>query len=95
MQPTDYWALVINPGTTSTKIGVIVNERLLLASTLRYSSKEIAQYPSIIDLYNFRKKAILATLKREGSAFLSYLPSAVWTVLFAQSRVALIPSTTR
>ena len=36
-----------------------------MESTLRYSSEEIAQYPSIIDQYNFRKKAILATLKKK------------------------------
>ena len=51
--------LVINPGSTSTKIGVFEGEKLLMENTLRHSSEEIAQYPSIIDQYNFRKEAIL------------------------------------
>ncbi|WP_370569615.1 butyrate kinase [Sporosarcina sp. BP05] len=58
--------LVINPGSTSTKIGVFEGESQLMESTLRHSSEEIAQYPSIIDQYSFRKKAILQSLEKEG-----------------------------
>lgn len=58
--------LVINPGSTSTKIGVFEGESQLMESTLRHSSEEISQYPSIIDQYNFRKKAILESLEKEG-----------------------------
>jgi len=58
--------LVINPGSTSTKIGVFEGESQLMESTLRISSEEIAQYPSIIDQYSFRKKAILESLEKEN-----------------------------
>lgn len=60
-----YRILVINPGSTSTKIGVFEGESLLMESTLRHSSEEIAQYPSIIDQYSFRKGAILESLEKE------------------------------
>jgi len=58
--------LVINPGSTSTKIGVFEDESQLMESTLRHNSEEIAQYPSIIDQYNFRKEVILESLEKEG-----------------------------
>ena len=41
--------LVINPGSTSTKIGVFEDENLIFEETLRHSTEEIAQYASIID----------------------------------------------
>ncbi|MFJ7933786.1 butyrate kinase [Sporosarcina sp. NPDC096371] len=58
--------LVINPGSTSTKIGVYENETLLLETTLRHSSEEIARYPSVINQFSFRKETILETLEKEG-----------------------------
>ncbi|MFD1204392.1 MULTISPECIES: butyrate kinase [Sporosarcina] len=61
-----YKILIINPGSTSTKIGVFNNETLILESTLRHSSEELADYPAVIDQYHFRKKAILSTLEKEG-----------------------------
>ena len=42
-------SLIINPGSTSTKIGVFEDENLLFEETLRHSTEEIAQYASIID----------------------------------------------
>lgn len=66
VQNTKIKVLVINPGSTSTKIGIFENETLFLEVTLRHSSEEIARYPSIIDQYNFRKDAILEALEKEG-----------------------------
>ncbi len=51
-------SLIINPGSTSTKIGVFEDETLLFEETLRHSTEEIAQYASIIDQKDFRKKII-------------------------------------
>ena len=58
--------LVINPGSTSTKIGVFDGERLLMEYTIRHSLEEIAKYPTIIDQYSFRKREILEALENEG-----------------------------
>ena len=39
--PMSYRILVINPGSTSTKIGVYEDETLLFDKTLRHSAEEI------------------------------------------------------
>ncbi len=51
--------LVINPGSTSTKIGVYDDEQPLFIETLRHSSQEIAAFPHILDQYDFRLKSVL------------------------------------
>ena len=56
-------SLIINPGSTSTKIGVFEDETLLFEETLRHSTEEIAQYASIVDQKDFRKKIITDLLK--------------------------------
>ncbi len=55
--------LVINPGSTSTKIGIFEDETLLFDETLRHSTEEIARYDSIIDQKDFRRDIILDFLK--------------------------------
>ena len=42
-------SLIINPGSTSTKIGVFEDENLLFEETLRHSTEEISQYATIVD----------------------------------------------
>ncbi|GGF08485.1 putative butyrate kinase [Halobacillus andaensis] len=54
--------LVINPGSTSTKIGVFDNEAEIFEKTIRHSHEEINQYNRIIDQYDFRKSVILKEL---------------------------------
>lgn len=51
-------SLIINPGSTSTKIGVFEDENLLFEETLRHSTEEISQYATIVDQKDFRKKII-------------------------------------
>lgn len=51
-------SLIINPGSTSTKIGVFEDETLLFEETLRHSTEEIGQYDSIVAQKDFRKKII-------------------------------------
>lgn len=59
-------SLIINPGSTSTKIGVFEDETLLFDETLRHATEEIAQYPSILSQKDFRKDIILRFLKEKG-----------------------------
>lgn len=59
-------SLIINPGSTSTKIGIFEDETLLFDETLRHSTEEIAQYASIIDQKDFRKNIILDFLKSKN-----------------------------
>ena len=59
-------SLIINPGSTSTKIGVFEDETLLFEETLRHSTEEIAQYASIVDQKDFRKQIILDLLSEKN-----------------------------
>ena len=56
-------SLIINPGSTSTKIGVFEDENLLFEETLRHSTEEIGRYASIVDQKDFRKKIITDLLE--------------------------------
>ena len=58
-----YKLLIINPGSTSTKIGVYEDEKEVFVETLRHSSEEIAKYDSIFEQKGFRKEVIMNVLK--------------------------------
>ncbi|MCL2074482.1 MAG: butyrate kinase [Marinilabiliaceae bacterium] len=58
--------LVINPGSTSTKIAVFEEDKQVFQKTLRHSSQEIGKFPTIASQYEFRKEAILCELKEAG-----------------------------
>lgn len=61
-----YKILIINPGSTSTKIGVYEDETQVMEETLRHSTEEIAQYATIYDQKDFRKDVILNVLKEKN-----------------------------
>lgn len=54
--------LAINPGSTSTKIAVYEDEKLLLQKTIRHKAENLIPYNKIIDQYAFRKELILEQL---------------------------------
>jgi len=56
--------LVINPGSTSTKIAVFDNEKMIFEESLSHSAEDLAEFPKVIDQFNFRKKVILETLSK-------------------------------
>lgn len=58
-------SLIINPGSTSTKIGVFEDETLLFEETLRHTTEELSQYASIVDQKDFRKKIITDLLEEK------------------------------
>ncbi|MEH7224843.1 butyrate kinase [Bacillus sp. JJ1566] len=66
MLDKEYRILVINPGSTSTKIGVYDNERSVFEKTIRHDLSELNAYENIIDQYEIRKKTILKNLDNEG-----------------------------
>lgn len=59
-------SLIINPGSTSTKIGVFEDETLLFEETLRHSTEKIAQFAAITDQKDFRKQIILDLLNEKN-----------------------------
>ncbi len=58
--------LVINPGSTSTKIAFYENSKCAFQTTVRHSAEELAPYPDIPSQREMREKIIYATLKEAG-----------------------------
>ena len=54
----DYRVLVINPGSTSTKIALFEGENRLFQETLRHSAEELAPFAAIMDQVDFRRSCI-------------------------------------
>ncbi len=50
--------LTINPGSTSTKIGVFNDNELEFEVVLRHTAEELAPFQKVADQYDFRKKTI-------------------------------------
>lgn len=61
-----YRLLVINPGSTSTKIAVFRDEEIIFEETLRHSTEELSRYDKIYDQYEFRKDIIIEVLNKNG-----------------------------
>ena len=55
--------LVINPGSTSTKIAVYDNEQLVNSCNIEHSREQLAQFDSIIDQLDFRTQVVLHELQ--------------------------------
>lgn len=60
--------LVINPGSTSTKLALFENLTQVWERSVHYSSKELASYSTPIDQFEMRKKDILTMLEEAGTA---------------------------
>jgi butyrate kinase len=58
--------LVINPGSTSTKIAVFEDENIIFEDTLRHSVEELKVFNRIYDQMNFRNEIVLNSLKKNG-----------------------------
>jgi len=62
----DYRILVINPGSTSTKVAMFSNEQLLFDKKIEHNIKKLSNSNKIIDQYHFRQDIILNFLKEKG-----------------------------
>jgi butyrate kinase len=58
--------LIINPGSTSTKIAVYEDEREVLSENIAHPAEELAPFNKIVDQKGFRKGIILRTLKEKS-----------------------------
>lgn len=58
--------LIINPGSTSTKIGYYEDGRQLFETNLTHSAEEIAKYDSVMDQGQMRREAIEGFLAENG-----------------------------
>ncbi len=57
--------LVINPGSTSTKIAIFEDEKELFKKSISHPVEIISKYKSILDQFEFREKVIRETLEEE------------------------------
>ncbi len=58
--------LVINPGSTSTKIALYDDERSVFEKSIEHSPKDLEEFERITDQLEYREKLILNALKEEG-----------------------------
>ncbi len=58
--------LVINPGSTSTKIGVFEDCVEIFTESVLHSAEEIAAFPTIASQYEFRERHIRGSLSKRG-----------------------------
>lgn len=58
--------LVINPGSTSTKVGVFEDGTELFTENVSHSADEIARYPTIASQFQFRDRTIREALVAKG-----------------------------
>jgi len=54
--------LAINPGSTSTKVGIFFDREKQSEITLRHSAEELAKYESLSEQFDFRKDLIVQAL---------------------------------
>jgi butyrate kinase len=54
--------LIINPGSTSTKIGVHSSGEMTVNQSIKHADEELRKFPTIWDQYDFRKDAIYKVL---------------------------------
>ena len=55
--------LVINPGSTTTKIAVYENTKVIFLKSIPHSIEDLKNYKRVTDQYAFRKKVVLHELK--------------------------------
>lgn len=55
--------LTINPGSTSTKIAVYENLKLIFMTNISHSSEELLPFANVVEQFLFRKEMILKTLE--------------------------------
>ena len=58
--------LVINPGSTSTKMAVVEDGEPRLIKVIRHTAEELSPYAKITDQFDFRRQMILGELEKAG-----------------------------
>jgi butyrate kinase len=61
--------LAINPGSTSTKISLFEEDKVVFENNLRHSTDELAVFEKITDQFEFRKNIIIQELKKHDADF--------------------------
>ena len=67
--------LVINPGSTSTKVALFENESFQFEAKIEHTLEQLKQFPNLWDQFDFRKRAIISFLDKNQTGL--YQLSAV------------------
>jgi len=55
--------IAINPGSTSTKVAVYENKRIIFSKNIIHSTDELSNFPSITEQYTYRKELIFNEIR--------------------------------
>ena len=58
--------LVINPGSTSTKLAVYNDEKPVLLRTIVHTPEELSQFDDVLEQQNYRKRLVIDEVRRAG-----------------------------
>lgn len=61
-----FYVLAINPGSTSTKIGLFENSDVIFKMNIDHSIKDLEPFPDIKDQYEFRLQTIIDVLEKKN-----------------------------
>lgn len=64
-----YHILAINPGSTSTKIAVYINTKVIFLKSIQHSSQELKRFNRISDQFEYRRDIIMNELKSANIEF--------------------------
>lgn len=66
MNKNNFKILAINPGSTSTKIGLFQNENCLFKTTIEHSKEQLSQFKEIADQKDFRLDVLIEVLEKNN-----------------------------
>lgn len=58
--------LIINPGSTSTKIALYEDDKEILVKNIEHSVEDIDKYDKVVDQFQMRMDGILSFLEENG-----------------------------
>ena len=61
-----YKVCAINPGSTSTKVAVFVDDKKVFSANVAHDAEELKKYKEISDQFDYRKDTILKELEKAG-----------------------------
>ena len=61
-----YRQLILNPGSTSTKIAIYDNDKPVFVRSITHTNHDLAPYPTLNDQLEYRTALVRATLAEEG-----------------------------
>ncbi len=74
--------LVINPGSTSTKVAIFRNGESIAQKSLSHTTEELSKFKRVTDQFEYREQMILDWLKEENMSIRKPCSSGRLEVVF-------------